>query len=92
MQVTCGDCGARYDDAVCWTICPHEQFISDEVAAQKDLAYSLLGKSVIFAHEVSDAARNNPFRVIAMRSSVTSTMVELEGMVGQFAPHLFTVI
>ncbi len=81
MQVTCGDCDARYDDAVCWTVCPHDRFISDEVAARKDLAYSLLGKKLRF-NGVST-------HVKVIRGD---GMVNVEGIMGKFAPHLFTVV
>ncbi len=81
MQVTCETCHARYDDAVCWTYCPHDRFISDEVAARKDLAYSLLGKKLLFD--------GIPTYVEAISGN---GMVDVKGFRGEFAPHLFTVV
>lgn len=43
MTRTCVACKETFEDAVA-TICPHERFISDEKAKQKDLAVSLIGK------------------------------------------------
>ena len=42
----CEKCTVAYDDATCWTICPHEPFISDRDARRKDLAFSLTQKTV----------------------------------------------
>lgn len=82
MQVRCASCHQDYDDARCWTFCPHEAFLSPELFAQKDLACSLLGKAICFAH----MPHGERFRV---------TSVDYEGMVtidklpGLFAPHVF---
>ena len=84
MKKYCVNCDIEYDDAKCTTICPHEQFISDEMAAQKDLAFSLVGKPVCCAH-LPDA---EPMHV----QSIDSTgMVTLSGMTGSFAPHILVV-
>jgi hypothetical protein len=91
MQRACEDCGASYDDAVSWTICPHERFISHEGKVQKDLAHSLSGKQVVFKH-LYRATPQTPRRVIAVSSSTVGTLVELQGMSGQFAPELFEVV
>ncbi len=84
MITYCVKCDINYDDAKATTICPHERFISDEIAAQKDLAFSLLDKDLYFAH----MREGVPFRI---QSIGHDGMVELRGMVGQFAPHLFVV-
>lgn len=77
MQRTCEWCDGKYDDAKCTTICPHEQFISDELAKQKGLAISLR-----FAH----MQEGTTFRI---QSIGHDGMVSLTGMVGSFAPRLF---
>ncbi len=84
MKQYCVKCDINYDDAKATTICPHERFISDEMAAQKDLAYSLLGKDLWFAHRQEG-------EIFRIQSIGHDGMVELRGMVGQFAPHLFVV-
>lgn len=38
MIVTCSTCSKVYDDALCFTFCPHNQFISSTDAARKDAA------------------------------------------------------
>lgn len=87
MRLTCPDCRKRYDDARCSTICPHEQFMPDDLIAQKDLACSLIGKDVCFNH-MMDGPR------YCVQSIGWDGMVTLAGdeMVGEFAPHLFTVV
>lgn len=84
MTRNCEKCTATYDDAKCSTLCPHNQFISDEAAKQKDLAISLAGKDLWFAHMQEGV----PFRI---QSIGHTGMVSLVGMVGEFAPHLFVV-
>jgi hypothetical protein len=84
MKVTCPKCLKELDDAKQTTICPHERFISDEIAAQKDLAFSLLRKTVYFAH----LPEGEGFQV---ESIGHDGMISLRGMVGSFAPHLFVV-
>ena len=86
MQVTCADCDACYDDALCWTYCPHDQFMTKEVAARKDAAVALLGTRVVFVY----APANEPPRRV--QSVAYDGMVTLVGMTGEFAPHLFTVV
>ena len=81
MQRTCSACRASYDDAVCWTFCPHDRFISDEHAARKDLAHSLMGKPLLF-----DGVRTRVNYVCG------DGMVEIDGFTGQFAPHLFMIV
>lgn len=83
MTITCCNiCQATYDDASCWTICPHERFISPESAAQKDAAYALLRKTVVFNH-MPDGP---DFRVTSINHI---GMMTLDGLAGEFAPHLF---
>lgn len=38
MITTCEECQKIYDDAICFTYCPHPQFIDEEVAKRKDYA------------------------------------------------------
>jgi hypothetical protein len=84
MKTYCVKCDLEYDDAKCTTICPHEQFISDDHAAQKDLAFSLIDKDLWFAH----IQTGTPFRVQSINHE---GMIELQGMSGYFAPSLFVV-
>lgn len=90
MMTTCGSCGRSYDDATRWTYCPHERFISAELAAQKDLAFSLMGKDVRFAHESPESYTAH--RVQSINHSGMVTLHPDSGMVGEFAPHLFVVL
>lgn len=41
MIVTCQECQKEYDDALCFTFCPHNQFISEEAAKRKDHAFKV---------------------------------------------------
>lgn len=84
MNIHCSICKADYDDAVCTTMCPHERFIDDETARQKDLACSLVGKDICFNHQP-----DGPFHRITYVTY--DGMVGLQDMVGEFAPHLFKV-
>lgn len=86
MFMICGDCKKCYDDARRSTECPHGQFLSDDKIERKDLAMSIIGKDVCFAH-MPDGPR---YRV---QSVGWDGMVTLAGdeMVGEFAPHLFVV-
>lgn len=86
MIVTCHDCQKSFDDARRSTICPHDQFLPDDLIEQKDLAISLIGKDLCFAHEPTGPR----YRI---QSVSFDGMVTLAGdkMVGEFAPHLFVV-
>lgn len=84
MLITCEKCQLPFDDAVCWTVCPHERFISPENAAQKDAGMKLLGKRVRFAHMKEAAGFVN--------SMGHDGMVTLETLSGEFAPHVFVVM
>lgn len=90
MIVTCGSCGRSYDDAKCWTYCPHERFITDELAAQKDLAFSLVDERLRFAHEPVEG--HPGYRVQSINHAGMVTLTAASGLVGEFAPHLFVVI
>ena len=82
MTVTCKNCRISYDDAECMTLCPHQRFISEDDARQKDLAFSLIWKDLQFHHTTHMA----PLHV----QSINSTgMVTLRELPGEFAPHLF---
>lgn len=82
MTITCNDCQTTLDDAVQSTLCPHERFISPLAAAQKDAAYALIGKTVVFNHMPDGPG----FRVTSINHI---GMVTLDGLAGEFAPHLF---
>jgi hypothetical protein len=84
MQKTCDSCARVYDDAKCWTYCPHDQFLSDESLAQKDLANRLCGKRLRFNHM--------PDGNLYIESVNWEGMVTIKGMPGEFAPHLFQVV
>lgn len=86
MNAYCIKCSTEYDDARCTTICPHEAFLTVGEATQKDLAISLLGRRVYFAHRPAGVAA---VRVSAVR---WDGMVELEGWSGEFAPHCFVLV
>lgn len=85
MMIQCGECDEWYDDAKCDTGHPHDRFISDEDAAQKDLAIALLGKEVLFHHMPVSAAG---FHVTSINFEGMVTLKELPGF---FAPHIFRI-
>jgi hypothetical protein len=82
MNTECRDCHQKYDDADRSTICPHPLLMPRKDLEQKKLGLSLLGRPVRFAHMPGNA----PMRV---QSVNWNGMVTVEGMVGEFAPHLF---
>lgn len=84
MTVTCSDCRKRYDDAERFTFCPHERFMSEDMLARKVAGLALLGKRVTFNH-MPDA---EGWRV---SSCGWDGSLSLEGLAGEFAPHLFLV-
>lgn len=84
MNVTCATCTVVFDDAERLTYCPHDRFMSEADLKQKIDGIELLGKYVRFVHRQFDGPR----RVIGCGPT---GMVEIEGMSGEFAPHLFTV-
>ena len=84
MIVTCKTCLIVHDDAQQYTYCPHDKFLSDDQARQKDLGLALIGKEVWFAHlQKGD------------KHCVTSVnfegMVSISDMTGWFAPHIFVL-
>ncbi len=84
MNTTCGDCRRTYDDAVQWTFCPHQPFITDEHCEQKDAAFSLVGKDIYFAHQPE-----GPYHRVQTINQ--DGMLTLRDMTGEFSPHLFQV-
>ena len=82
MLVSCKDCGSEFDDAARLTFCPHDEIMPADDLEQKKLGLALIGKPVRFAHEP-----NGPVR--SVQSVGWNGMVTLEGMAGEFAPHLF---
>ena len=85
MDRTCDYCGKSYDDARMMTYCPHEAFLSEFEAAQKDCAMSLFGKTVRFHHQWKTGPDHR------VQSVGFTGMVTLADMPGEFAPHLFVV-
>ena len=81
MIVTCARCGEDFDDADRVTICPHPLIMPAEDLARKKLALELPSQ-VCFAHMPTGPA----YRVACIH---WNGMVELDGMAGAFAPHLF---
>jgi hypothetical protein len=75
MVTTCPTCATTYDDAVCFTTCPHDRFLSDEDARRKDRAIQLLGKVVLL-----------PAAVGRVTSVTAVGFVRLEGIEGEFDP------
>lgn len=82
MQVFCRVCRKMMDDAEQSTICPHPLIMSRVDLDQKKLGLSLLGRPVRFAH----LPDSKPMRI---ESVSWNGMVTVEGMAGEFAPHLF---
>lgn len=83
MFVRCHDCGSDYDDAERWTFCPHEVLMSAEDFQQKDKGIDLLGKFVRFNHQPDGP-------IYSVQSCGWNGMITLDGLPGDFAPHLFT--
>lgn len=84
MIRTCEHCLRTYDDAERSTLCAHPLIMSRSNLKQKDLALTLLGKEVCFAHQ-PDGPRHR------IQSVGWSGMVTLSDMPGEFAPHLFVI-
>lgn len=82
MRVTCGLCSKPFDDAERSTICPHRSIMPKEDLKRKMAAIDLLGQQVRFAHQP-----DGPWRRI--QSMSWNGMLTVEGMEGEFAPHLF---
>ena len=88
MRVTCDKCRVMYDDAKAFTFCPHERFMSDQTAAQKDLGVSLVGKPLKWANEINEPTA----AVLYIESVGFDGMVTLRGWTGEFAPTCFKVV
>ena len=84
MTTTCPKCGLRYDDAAKLTFCPHDALMSDENLMQKDAGIALCGKDVRFVHEPHGPVHH-------IRSVGWNGMVTVDGLAGEFAPHLFVM-
>ena len=83
MITKCTDCGVAYDDAKCYTVCPHHQFLTDSQLKQKDLAISLLGERVYFFSDL---------RTYTVAAVTAEGMVLLDGLKEPFNPQLFKVV
>ena len=88
MVRLCNDCGTTYDDARGSTICPHSLIMPltdlDRKISAIDLMQRAEGKHVRFrgGHDP------NKYR---MQAVLWDGMVVVEGLSGEFAPHLFEV-
>lgn len=85
MTRTCEKCNKVYDDAECSTLCPHRLIMPREDLDRKKEALKLSGKWVRFNHQ-TDKERH---RVIAITGI---GMILLDGIPGEFAPHLFVEV
>jgi hypothetical protein len=85
MLTRCPDCRKHYDDAKQLNYCPHKELYSPEILKQKDQGIRLIGKRVHFRHQPPSES----YRVVAMR---WDGMLTLQGLSGEFAPHLFEVV
>ena len=91
MKTTCPSCTLVYDDTTHWTYCPHDRFISDEVAARKDLGYRLLGKQVTLAPLTAITTRG-PSPVRRVESVTREGYVTLSGIPGRVAPEVLHIV
>lgn len=99
MERICNDCQARYDDADCSTICPHQLIMPREDLERKKLAFTLLEKPLRFHHLTARVPGNelkapDVFAPPLFVSSISwDGMVTLRGLdaYGEFAPSLFAV-
>jgi hypothetical protein len=85
MNIFCRECRQDYDDAAASTICPHDDLYPPEILKQKDLGIALVGKRVHFNHRPASES----YRVTSMS---WNGMIGLDGLPGEFAPHLFKVV
>lgn len=85
MNVTCPDCGKRYDDADRLTLCPHELIMPAADLERKKAAIALMdgGTTVRFNHQ-QDSGPDFHIQAIDFFGMVT-----LRELSGTFAPHLF---
>lgn len=82
MTRTCETCGEPYDDAARSTCCPHPRFLTETAQARKDLALTLMGCDLRWAHDPDGAA-------LTVQWVTWDGMVGIRGYAGLFAPHLF---
>lgn len=87
MQQVCRLCNKDYDDAECWTTCPHELLMPREDLERKAAAFDLLLKSpqVRFNHLTDQDA-------MRIQSITWDGFINLYELPGNFAPHLFVSI
>jgi hypothetical protein len=83
MRRHCNYCSAPFDDAESSTICPHPLIMPREDLDRKIAALKILGKYVRFAHQAAEG----PNRRVESVNFIG--MVTIQGMTGEFAPHLF---
>ena len=85
MVIQCLTCELYFDDAECTTICPHVERLPLWQMKRQALALPLMDKMVRFAH----MPKGSPtYRV---HDVSWAGLVTLEGMAGEYAPHLFVV-
>lgn len=85
MTRKCEECSKIYDDAECWTTCPHESFKPKAMMEQWEQGRKLIGKQVHFLHQT-------PAEAYTVDSLLYDGMVGLHELPGWFAPHLFKLI
>lgn len=85
MRVTCEVCHQSYDDAQRLTYCPHDMLMSMADLARKDLAISLMGKSIRLRHEPASKAT----KVVEIN---WQGMIIVDGVRGLFDPTMFVVM
>lgn len=89
---TCLACGSAENVGLLQRTCPGCGTPYERPTGEPDpetAALALVGKLVIFRHWVGQPqSENPPMRVKAADKG----MVELQGFVGRFAPHLFVVV
>ena len=84
MMVRCEECGARFDDALRLTYCPHDKLMDDKSMKQKIAAIALSdGGPVRFAHQKNTGP---DYRILSIS---WDGMITLDALHGEFAPHLF---
>jgi len=85
MIRTCESCNQVYDDLNRWTICPHDQFKTNESILRWDRGNALLGKKVV----AKASPVKTQFHVFGLESS---GMISLVGQAGTFDPYDFEVV
>lgn len=82
MNIDCGGCGKTYDDFERTTLCPHGLIMPREDLDRKIAALKLYGKGTV---RFVDDRRGPDYRVQWIS---WNGMIGLEGLEGDFAPHL----